>query len=243
MELGIIGYGRFGRFAARILKSDFDVSVYDKKSLPLEEDIRLVPLAKVARKPALLLCVPISAIEAVCRQLKPHLTLGQLILDTCSVKEKPLRLMKQILPRGVDVIGTHPLFGPDSARQGIVGHTIVLCPGRGARQHKVASYLKALGLKVIVTSAANHDRQMAHSQALFHFLARGVALMKIKLGPISTPGPSRMFAEFQDVQNDSPQLFRDMQLENSFSAHLRHKLIRNLILIDSKLKRCQGLGE
>ncbi len=237
LELGVIGYGRFGRLAATILRRDFEVSVYDRKTLPLEEGIRLVPLAKAARKPALLLCVPISAIEAVCLQLEPHLTPGQLVLDTCSVKEKPLRLMKQILPRGVNVLGTHPLFGPDSARQGIEGHRIVLCPGRGAQQQKVARYLKALGLKVIVTSAANHDRQMARTQALFHFLARGVALMKIKLGPISTPGPSRMFAEFQDVQNDSPQLFRDMQLENSFSAHLRRKLIRTLIRVDRELKR------
>ena len=237
MELGIIGYGRFGRFATTILKGDFDVSVYDKKSLPMDEGLCPVGLATAAKKPALLLCVPISAIGAVCRQLKPYLTPGQLVLDTCSVKEKPLRLMKQILPRGVDVEGTHPLFGPDSARQGIEGHSIVLCHGRGGQQQKVARYLTALGLKVIVTSAANHDRQMAHTQALFHFLARGVELMKIKLGPISTPGPSRMFAEFQDVQNDSPQLFRDMQLENSFSAHLRKKLINTLIQVDRKLTR------
>ena len=237
LELGVIGYGRFGRLAATILRKDFALFVYDRRPIPLEEGIHFLPLAEVARKPALVLCVPISAIEAVSLQLRPYLTPGQLVLDTCSVKEKPLRLMKQIFPRGVNVLGTHPLFGPDSARQGIEGHKIVLCPGRGAQQQKVARYLKSLGLKVIVTSAANHDRQMARTQALFHFLARGVALMKIRPGPISTPGPSRMFAEFQDVQNDSPQLFRDMQLENSFSAHLRKKLINTLIQVDRKLTR------
>ena len=236
LELGIIGYGRFGRFAATILKRDFDVSVHDSKSFPSEEGIRFVSLAEAARKPVIFLCVPISAVGAVCCQLKPYLVRGQLVLDACSVKEKPLRLMKQILPRGVDVLGTHPLFGPDSARQGIEGHAIVLCPGRGAQQQKVARYLKSLGLRVIVTSAANHDRQMANTQALFHFLARGVALMKIRPGPISTPGPSRLFAEFRDVQNDSLQLFRDMQRENSYSAHLRQKLIKNLIRIDRQLK-------
>lgn len=237
MELGIIGYGRFGRFAAAVLKRRFKVFVYDRRSFSPEEGIQPVPLTEVARKPVLLLCVPISEIETVCQQLRPLLHEGQLVLDTCSVKEKPLRQMKQVLPRGVKVLGTHPLFGPDSARSGIQGHRIVLCPGRGSHLHRVESYLKKLGLEVIITTAAKHDRQMAHTQALFHFLARGVAQLRITVGAISTPGPSRMFAEFQDVQHDSLQLFRDMQQQNRFSSPLRRRLIESLIRVDRELSR------
>ena len=237
MEIGIIGYGRFGRFAGAILKRHFEVSFYDRRIRTPDEGVRFLPLSETARKPVLVLCVPISQIETVCLQLRPYLAPGQLVLDACSVKQKPIRIMKRILPRAVQVLGTHPLFGPDSARKGIEGHRIVLCPGRGFQLKKVERYLKSLGLEVIITTAAKHDRQMAHSQALFHFLARGVAMLKIKLGRISNPGPSRMFAEFQDVQNDSPQLFRDMQRENPFSAPFRRKLIENLIRVDQELKR------
>lgn len=240
MELGIIGYGRFGRFAAAVLRTSFKVFAYDRRSFSPGEGIQTASLTEVARKPVLLLCVPISEIDTVCRQLRPFLQKGQLVLDTCSVKEKPLRQMKQVLPRGVEVLGTHPLFGPDSARSGIQGHRIVLCPGRGSHLHRVKGFLKKLGLDVIITTAANHDRQMAHTQALFHFLARGVAELKIKLGAISTPGPSRMFAEFQDVQLDSLQLFRDMQQQNRFSSPLRKRLIQSLIRVDQKLSRASG---
>ncbi len=237
MRIGIVGYGRFGRFAAENLKRDCVVVVYDREPVRPAAGIRSASLPEVAASPVVLLCVPISEIESICRQLKPSLRRGQLVLDTCSVKEKPLRLMRRILPAGVEILGTHPLFGPESARSGIRGHRIVLCPGRGSRLPKVQKYLKTLGLEVIVTSAANHDRQMAHTQALFHFLARGVALMRIKLGAVSTPGPSRMFAEFQDVQQDSFQLFKDMQRENRFSALLRRRLIANLVRIDQELSR------
>ena len=237
LELGIIGYGRFGRFAAAVLKKTLKVFVCDRKPLSPDEGVQTLPLAQVAKKPVLLLCVPISEIDTVCRQLRPFLQEGQLVLDTCSVKEKPLRRMKQVLPRGVEVLGTHPLFGPDSARSGIQGHRIVLCPGRGSHLQRVQGFLTRLGLDVIVTTAANHDRQMAHTQALFHFLARGVAQLKIKLGAISTPGPSRMFAEFQDVQQDSLQLFTDMQRQNRFSSPLRRRLIESLIRVDWELGR------
>jgi hypothetical protein len=34
MEIGIIGFGRFGRFAAKVLRNDFKVHVYDQRKLP-----------------------------------------------------------------------------------------------------------------------------------------------------------------------------------------------------------------
>lgn len=235
LEIGIIGYGRFGRFAAGILKKDFRVFVYDRKPLPRQRGITVASLAHVASKPILFLCVPISEIESTCRQLKNLLKGGQLVMDACSVKETPLRALKQFLPKGVEILGTHPLFGPDSARRGLEGLRIVLCPVRCTRLNKIVRYLRRLGLKVIVTSAANHDRQMAHTQALFHFLARAIGQMKLNVGNIATPGPSRMFEEFLEVQHDSTQLFLDMQRNNRFSARLRQELIEKLIRIDKDL--------
>lgn len=237
LEIGIIGYGRFGRFAAGILKKDFRIVVFDRRPLPRQRGIKVAPLAEVASRPVLLLCVPISEIESICRKLQPLLKAGQLVVDACSVKEKPLKAMKELLPRNVEILGTHPLFGPDSARRGIRGLRMVLCPVRCRRLTRIMDYLRGLGLEVIVTSAVNHDRQMAHTQALFHFLARAVGQMDLKVGAIATPGPARMFREFQEVRNDSPQLFLDMQRNNRFSALLRRELIEKLIRIDKDLTR------
>jgi prephenate dehydrogenase len=235
MEIGIIGFGRFGKFAANVLQSDFKVYVHDHRKLPRQRNVTVVSFDEVALKPVVVLCVPISAIEAVCRRLRPLLSKGQLVLDTCSVKEKPLQSMMRILPGSVEVLGTHPLFGPDSARSGIRGFRIVLCQARCERIGKVREYLQQLGLEVIRTTAAKHDREMAKSQALFHFLARGVSALHLKIGKLSTPGPERLFNEFREVQKDSLQLFQDLHRMNRHSHRLRRRLLQELIKIDKEL--------
>ncbi|MYC81975.1 MAG: prephenate dehydrogenase [Acidobacteria bacterium] len=237
VEIGIVGFGRFGRFAAEILGKDFPVSVFDRKPLSGQSGVRFAALREVARKPCLLLCVPISRMELVCRRLGPLLTPGQLVMDTCSVKEEPLRLMLDLFPESVDVLGTHPLFGPETGRHGIAGLDVVLCPGRGDRTGKVEQYLKELGLKVTVTSATEHDRAMARTQALFHFLAQGFSRMKVGRDTLATPGPAQLFRAFQDVRGDSRQLFRDLQQVNRFAPAQRKKLIDSLAALDRSLSR------
>jgi prephenate dehydrogenase len=241
-EIGIIGFGRFGQFAASILKDDFRVTVYDRRKLPCPKGIRWGTLSNVAAKPVLLLCVPISEIRKTCCSIRPFLIPGQLILDTCSVKRKPLQEMLRSLPKFVEILGSHPLFGPDSAKNGIHGLTIVLCRVRCRRLAKIRSYLQWKGLEVVVTTADRHDREMAKTQALFHFLARGVAQMGIRARRLSTPGPAKLFREFEDVQNDSLQLFHDLQTLNHHAPQVRKKLIRCLIRLDQSLNRRGARG-
>lgn len=235
MEIGIVGFGRFGRFAAEILRKDFSVSVFDPKVPSTQSGIRSVTLREAARKPCLLLCVPISQMEKVCRRLQLHLTPGQLVMDTCSVKEKPLSLMLELFPESVEVLGTHPLFGPETGRRGIAGLEVVLCPGRGNRDQKVKQYLEKRGLAVTVTTPTEHDRAMARTQALFHFLAQGFSRLKMDPDTLATPGPSQLFRAFQDVLGDSRQLFRDLQQMNRFAPAQRKKLIASLTALDKDL--------
>ena len=116
--------------------------------------------------------------------------------------------MKKILPRSVEILGTHPLFGPDSARAGMKGLTVVLCQGRCKRIGMIKKYLIGRGLKVVITKARDHDLQMANTQALFHFLARAIFESGIRIGRFSTPGPTRLFGDLKHVQKDSFLLFQ-----------------------------------
>ena len=240
MEIGIVGFGRFGRFAAEILRKDFPVSVFDRKTPSAPSGVRFATLREVARQPCLLLCVPISQMERLCRRLGPLLTPGQLVMDTCSVKEEPLRLMLDLFPESVEVLGTHPLFGPETGRHGITGLEVVLCPGRGNRVGKVKQYLETRQLRVTVTTATEHDRAMASTQALFHFLAQGFFRMKVDPDTLATPGPAQLFRAFHDVRGDSRQLFRDLQQLNRFAPAQRKKLIASLAALDRSLSNEQG---
>jgi prephenate dehydrogenase len=235
VEIGIIGLGRFGRFASDLLKHDFRVSVFDRKKIAPPRGIHSRPLEEVASKPVLIFCVPISQIESTCNDVRPFLFPGQLVLDTCSVKVFPTGIMQRTLPRFVEIVGTHPLFGPDSASRGIRGLRIALCPVRCLRLAKIRAYLEKKGLQVILTTPQEHDREMAKTQALYHFLARGVAGLKISAGALSTPGPAKLFEDFKDVQNDSLELFADLQIRNKHTARIRKRLLESLTRIDREL--------
>ena len=76
---------------------------------------------------------------------------------------------------------------------------------------------------------------MAKTQALFHFLARGVAETGIRVGRLSTPGPAKLFEDFRDVQNDSLQLFQDLHRMNRFTVAVRKELIDCLARLDAEL--------
>lgn len=235
MEIGIIGFGRFGRFASELLKKDFKVSVFDRGKITPSPGIHSLPLWEVASKPILIFCVPISQIESTCNDVRPFLFPGQLVLDTCSVKVFPIGIMRRTLPRFVEIVGTHPLFGPDSANRGIRGLRIALCPVRCLRLEKIGAYLEKKGLHVIVTTPQKHDQEMAKTQALYHFLARGIANLKITAGALSTPGPAKLYEDFKDVQNDSMELFSDLQIRNKHTAQVRKRLLKSLTRIDQEL--------
>ena len=237
MEIGIVGFGRFGQFAGDILNKEFKVSAYDHQVTTQKTNIQVVSLEEVAKKEVLLICVPISEMEVACRQLKPHLFQGQLIVDTCSVKEQPLRLMLELLPPFVEILGCHPLFGPDSGSSGVSGLEVVLCPTRCTRVDKVKAFLEKLSFRVTVTSAMEHDQAMAKTQALFHFLAKAFSQLKIDPYCLSTPGPAHLFQDFNDVLSDSDQLFQDLQRLNRFVSFERKKLIEHLVALDKHLSQ------
>jgi len=238
--MGIVGFGRFGRFAASHLRNYFDLSVYDsdnRTSEAREIGISMEPLEKVAKSSIVLLCVPISQIRSVLMEMVPHLTENSLVADTCSVKCYPLSLMKTILPPHVQVIGTHPLFGPDSAAKGLQGKKIVLCPIRVRDLSIMESFLNRLGLNVLISSPENHDRLMASTQAVVQFLGR--AFLELGLGrqDMATPGYETLISILDVVQNDTWELFRDLETFNRFAKEMRERLIESLITINQKLNQ------
>ena len=80
-----------------------------------------------------MIAVPVQQMEKVLRSIAKLVKPGALVIDVGSVKLKPAKLMKEILPAGVDIVGTHPLFGPQSGKKGIKNLNVVVCDVRGKR--------------------------------------------------------------------------------------------------------------
>ncbi|MBI3364494.1 MAG: prephenate dehydrogenase/arogenate dehydrogenase family protein [Ignavibacteriae bacterium] len=171
-------------------------------------------------------------------QAGPKLRIGALVIDVCSVKEQPVRWMKSLLPKDVLILGTHPLFGPDSAAKSLMGHTIVLCPVRIRKRQlqRLSTYLRARGLNVQLLTPLRHDKLMASTLFLTQFVGHG-------LRKLSLPNPTSSTHNFRSLHhiatitgNDTMELFRDMFEYNRFAKRLPEELLRSFSELHKTLK-------
>lgn len=238
-EIGIIGFGQFGQFMAQHLAPFFDVAVFDNANLKDEAEkigVQWANFETTASKKIVIFAVPLKSFEKVLRQSIPFLQKDALCLDVCSVKIKPIALMKEILPETVEIIGTHPLFGPQSGRESIEGLRIAVCPVRTTQTEKVKKFLaEDLKLKVLEKSPAEHDREMAHVQALTHFVARALAELHVEESELATVSYEELMKAARLVSEDSWELFQTIQQGNPFAENKRKAFIEKLIEIENRL--------
>jgi prephenate dehydrogenase len=169
-EIGIIGGtgGIGGWFAAFFEKGGYPVQRVGRKT-----GVSVPELAR--RCKVVIVAVPIAATIEVIGAVGPHLPEDALLMDLTSLKEEPVRAM--IEATAAEVVGCHPLFGPDCPS--LAGQNIVLCPGRGEQWlNRLEDIFVKDGARVTVTTPAEHDRMMALVQGLTHLdtILMGLAL-------------------------------------------------------------------
>mmetsp|Transcript_5995 Transcript_5995/g.11548 ORF Transcript_5995/g.11548 Transcript_5995/m.11548 type:complete len:402 (-) Transcript_5995:287-1492(-) len=143
LTVGVIGFGRFGQFIGEKFtkygnligtsRSDYTkiandmgakyIPLTDLESFVMEDDLDVIVVA-----------VSIVSFEDTIKDLVPHLEKRirekgagscPLIVDVASVKEHARNVMLKNLPEECDILCTHPMFGPDSAKHGWHGQTFV----------------------------------------------------------------------------------------------------------------------
>ena len=222
-RLGLIGLGAFGRLTARHLSPWFEIKAHDPAATDGDGFAALTDLATAAACRVVILAVPVEALEATLIAIRPHLAPDALVIDVGSVKVKPARLMDELLPPGVRIVGTHPLFGPQSGKDGIAGLRIAVCEVRGGKDaRRVAAFCRrALGLKVFQVSPEDHDREAAVVQGLTHLIARVLMTMEPLPTRMTTASFERLMQAIDMVRYDSPAVFRAIERDNPFAAEVR----------------------
>lgn len=161
-SIGIIGGTQgMGGFLARV----FEGGGYTVEAMGLGEGAPAKEVA--ARHDVVVVAVPIDVTVKVIEEIAPHVRKGATLIDITSIKRAPLEAMLAHAPEGVDVVATHPMFGPhgvDFDRQ-----KVVLCRGRGeAAFARVKKLFETFGAETIEATAEEHDAQMALIQVLVH---------------------------------------------------------------------------
>lgn len=232
----IIGYGRFGGLYAKILAPFGKIFVLSNHKVK-DKNINLIDYPDLAKMDWIIVAVPISALEETLKKIKPFLKKGSLVMDVCSVKAYPCKLLKKHIPEDVEIIGTHPMFGPDSAKNGLENLQMVICPLRQSNKtlKELISVFKKLKLKIIRTTAEDHDKQGALNLSLVHYIGRALAESDFKKINITTAGYIRLAEIYENVNNDTWQLFLDMQKYNPYAKKVRKDFLKALEELEKKI--------
>jgi prephenate dehydrogenase len=179
------GAGGMGEWFARFFKeNNCDVQIWDISAkteaiaktlgvpfstvdiLTLEGGVLKDSLADVD---IVLVAVPLDITERVIERVGPALHAGSLLMDITSVKKAPVAMMEQCTTAEVEILGTHPLFGPST--KSIRGMPVILVPIRkGPFYKEIHRIFERNGAKLAFLTAEEHDEIMAVIQGLPHFV-------------------------------------------------------------------------
>lgn len=239
--IGVIGYGVFGQLTAQYLSEFFELKIWNRsqdKLKDLPSNCSTSSLEETAAQPIVILAVTLNALPAILDQIRDHLQPNALVLDVTSVKIRPVELMEEKLPEDVEILGTHPLFGPQSAPDTVAGQTMILCPVRIAsdRLSSTEEFLKRQGLNVRIMTPEEHDQRMAYVHALTFFVARGLMRMDVHANDIITPSFKKILDLAELEAHHSDELFKTIE-QNPYAAEVRAELLDQLTALDKESKK------
>jgi prephenate dehydrogenase len=240
-QVGVLGYGRFGRALCRLLlDAGFTVRAWDPHNAvdaALDAGTRQ---ACVTGPRFVVLAVPVPAIRETLEAIRPFLTPRQIVADVGSVKVQPHDAMAEVLGSEIPWVATHPLFGPASLARGELPLRVVVCPSPNhpAAMRSVVRMLQRLECTVLQQDAHEHDRTMADTHALGFFLAKALvdagATFESEAVPPSSQGIARLI---RAVRADAGHLLDVLHRANPYAAEARRKVLQSLAQVHDALEQ------
>lgn len=177
MKTTIIGAGKMGRWFTRFFLEAGDSVIVSSRSkdklLKIRDDfgVEIADNVNAVKKAdRILICVPIENFEAVVKEIHSHIRQNQVVMDICSIKEEPVKIMHEYIKTGI-TLGTHPVFGPgvkDIENQNFVLTPVTDEEKRFAKEFK--SWLEKKRVNVFIMSPKKHDELMSVVLGFPHFL-------------------------------------------------------------------------
>jgi prephenate dehydrogenase len=236
-RLTIYGVGLIGGSLARALKAAGAVNEivgYGRAIEPLQKALTLGvidryetdPAAAVQDSDVVLLGVPVGAMEAVLRELQPHLNANTIITDVGSTKGSVVRAAEQVFgvlpPR---FIPGHPIAGTE--KSGVEAsfaelfrhRRVILTPGEQCDVDALETIRwmwQQAGAEVTDMPVVHHDEVLAATSHLPHMLAFTLVdtLARLEDHDDIFRFAAGGFRDFTRIASSSPQMWHDICLNN-----------------------------
>ncbi|XP_034223937.1 arogenate dehydrogenase 2, chloroplastic isoform X2 [Prunus dulcis] len=229
LKIAIVGFGNFGQFLAKtIIRQGHTVLAFSRTDYSDVAQKLGVSYFSDAddlceeHPEVILLCTSILSTEKVLRSLPlQRLKRNTLFVDVLSVKEFPRNMFLQTLPLDFDILCTHPMFGPESGKNGWNGLSFVYDKVRvGSDESRVSRCDQFLdifareGCRMVEMSCAEHDRHAAGSQFITHTMGRILEKLGLESTPINTKGYETLLNLVENTAGDSFDLYYGLFMYN-----------------------------
>jgi prephenate dehydrogenase len=177
MKILIIGgTGDTGKWFVKFYKKHgFEVSIWGinkKKEVAEELGVTFADDldSEIKKSNIVMISVPINITEKTISDIAPKMPPGSLLMDITSIKKGPVDAMIKYSPQDIDILGTHPMFGPSIPD--IRGQIVIFTPIKG-RSGKWLPMIRSLyednGAHIEIMEVSEHDKMMSVVQGLTHF--------------------------------------------------------------------------
>ena len=181
MEVATIvgGAGRMGSWFADFLSANgYLITVCDRKERLarrscnrkgfkfMKNEIAAAQLSRLV-----VLATPTHTTVRILKGIEPHISRGTLLVEISSVKEPLKRTITGLAKSGFQILSIHPMFGPGTAKN-LERKTIIVAhePRRSKAARDLLSLFRKRGATIIASDLDNHDRIVAATLALPHFM-------------------------------------------------------------------------
>ncbi|MBW1806217.1 MAG: prephenate dehydrogenase/arogenate dehydrogenase family protein, partial [Deltaproteobacteria bacterium] len=212
-KVGIIGgSGKMGAWLSGLLRGR-GLTV-----LSAGRSTELTPGEMARQCDVVVISVPIADTERIIKEIGPLIPEDGVLMDLASVKKGPVESM--LRHSRAQVVGIHPLFGPNSISSREL--RVAICPGRGeSGLDWITTVFRDAGFRVTLLEPEEHDRIMGLIQGVNHFSTlalglciRGSGIDVDDLVNLSTQTFLERMNRIETIIEQPAELFRSLLMEN-----------------------------
>lgn len=249
LKIGILGFGNFGQFIAKgiqrqghtvLATSRSDHSDYcRRRGIQFFQNME----SMCEEKPdVILICSSILSTESVVRSIPTgKLSPDTIVADVLSVKQFPRNLFLEVLPEEFGIVCTHPMFGPESGKDGwgklpFVYDRVRIANANQARKcEQFLSIFETEGCRMVEMSSEEHDRHAAGTQFITHTIGRILSHLELESTPINTKGYETLLQLTENTVSDSFDLYYGLFMYNVNATEQIDNLDRAFETVKQKL--------